>query len=253
MDEIAAGKGRAPKPFMTGEAQVAPSADAVGIRTGVMPTSDAPRRARTQRSRQAARRAMPDFVAPAALHPGRTSAGGEGWGHEIKFDGYRVQLRVEGGEAALRTRKGLDWTEKFQAIAKEAGALPDVLIDGEIVALDHNGAPDFSTLQAALSDGKTDNLVFFAFDLLFADGEDLRRLPLGERKARLEAIAGERGKARANHPLCRAFRGPAAMPFCNRRASCRWKASSPRNSARPIARAAPRAGPRPNAAPATRS
>ena len=131
----------------------------------------------------------------------------DGWCHEIKFDGYRVQLRVEDGEAVLKTRKGLDWTEKFAAIAKEGSALPDVLIDGEIVALDHNGAPDFSTLQAAISDGKTDNLIFFAFDLLFADGEDLRRLPLGERKAQLEAVAGSasEGQSQAD-PLCRAFR-----------------------------------------------
>ncbi len=57
-----------------------------------------------------------------------------------------MQLRVEAGKATLKTRKGLDWTDKFGAIAKEASALPDVLIDGEIVALDHNGAPDFSTL-----------------------------------------------------------------------------------------------------------
>ena len=74
--------------------------------------------------------------------------------HEIKFDGYRVQLRVEDGEATLKTRKGLDWTDKFQAIAKEGSALPDVLVDGEIVALDHNGAPDFSTLQAAIADAQ---------------------------------------------------------------------------------------------------
>ena len=80
------------------------------------------------------------------------------------------------------------------------------MIDGEIVALDHNGAPDFSTLQAALSDGKTDDLIFFAFDLLFADGEDLRALPLGERKARLKALLDARqGQGQAD-PLCRAFR-----------------------------------------------
>ena len=84
------------------------------------------------------------------MHVGRAAAEfGDGWCHEIKFDGYRVQLRVEDGEAALKTRKGLDWTDKFSAIAKEAAALPDVLIDGEIVALDDHGAPDFSTLQAA--------------------------------------------------------------------------------------------------------
>src|ERR1700716_4115610 len=122
---------------------------------------------------------------------------GAGWCHEIKCDGYRVQLRVEDGEATLKTRKGLDWTEKFQAIAKEGDALPDALIDGEIVALDHNGAPDFSTLQAAISDGKTDNLIFYAFDLLFAGGEDLRSVPLGERKARLKKLLETRAKAKA--------------------------------------------------------
>jgi len=99
--------------------------------------------------------AVPDFVAPQLCTPVDRPPNGEGWCHEIKFDGYRLQLRVEDGEAALKTRKGLDWTEKFQAIANEGSALPDVLVDSEIVALDHNGAPDFSTLQAALSDAKT--------------------------------------------------------------------------------------------------
>src|SRR5580765_258735 len=99
-----------------------------------------------------------------------------------------MQLSVENGHAVLRTRKGLDWTDKFGAIARAAKALPDCIIDGEIVALDRNGAPDFAALQAALSDGKTDQLVFFVFDLLFADGEDLRRLPLSDRKSRLEEL-----------------------------------------------------------------
>ena len=107
-----------------------------------------------------------------------------------------MQLRVEGGNATLKTRKGLDWTDKFKTIAKEASALPDVLIDGEIVALDHNGVPHFSALQAALSDGKTDRLMFFAFDLLFAEGKDLRRLPLAERKAQLKQLLEARKKAR---------------------------------------------------------
>jgi bifunctional non-homologous end joining protein LigD len=111
---------------------------------------------------------------------------GAGWVHEVKFDGYRIQLRVESGKAKLLTRKGLDWTEKFSAIAKAAAKLPDGIIDGEVCALDHNGAPDFAALQAALSDGKSDPLIFFAFDLLFADGEDLRSLPLTDRKAQLK-------------------------------------------------------------------
>ncbi len=140
---------------------------------------------------------MPDFVAPELCTPVDRPPGGEGWCHEIKFDGYRVQLRVEDGNAALKTRKGLDWTDKFGAIAKEAGLLPDVLVDGEIVALDHNGAPDFSTLQAAISDGKTENLIFFAFDLLFAGGMDLRSLPLRERKARLKKLLEARARNKA--------------------------------------------------------
>ena len=72
------------------------------------------------------------------------------------------------------------------------------MIDGETVALDHNGVPNFSALQAALSDGKTDDLIFFAFDLLFADGFDLRRLPLIDRKARLEKLLEGRSRKKSN-------------------------------------------------------
>ncbi len=194
MDQIAAGKGKAPKPFMTAKSKRA-AADAVwhSNRSDVVTRPAAP--ASAQKGRKVA--AMPDFVAPQLCtlldHP----PSGEGWCHEIKFDGYRVQLRVEGGEARLKTRKGLDWTDKFAAIAKAASALPDVLIDGEIVALDQRGAPDFSTLQAAISDAKTDKLAFFAFDLLFAEGIDLRALPLSERKAQLKALLEGRPKGKA--------------------------------------------------------
>jgi bifunctional non-homologous end joining protein LigD len=120
--------------------------------------------------------------------------GGEGWGHEIKLDGYRMQLRVEDGRATLKTRKGLDWTEKFSTIAEAASSLPDALIDGEIVALDDKAEPNFAALQAALSDGKTDNLMFYAFDLLFVDEFDLRRQPLRERKRRLRELLQGKGK-----------------------------------------------------------
>jgi bifunctional non-homologous end joining protein LigD len=204
MDQIAKGKGRAPKPFMTAKAGRV-SADAVW-NSNRGDAAEARAESKTAGSRSASAKepkgkkvsAIPDFVAPQLCSSVDRPPGGEGWCHEIKFDGYRVQLRVEDGEATLKTRKGLDWTDKFRAIAKEASALPDALVDGEIVALDHNGAPDFSTLQAALSDGKTDNLIFFAFDLLFADAMDLRRLPLGERKAQLkqslEARPGSKAK-----------------------------------------------------------
>ena len=191
MEQIAAGKGKAPKPFMTGMSRRmnadavwqsnrgdAAEARAEGKRTSAKAAAVKPREVAT----------IPDFVSPELCTAVDRPPNGAGWGHEIKFDGYRVQLRVEHGEATLKTRKGLDWTGQFAAIAREGGVLPDLLIDGEIVALDHAGVPDFSTLQAAIADGKTDDLVFFAFDLLFADGLDLRRLPLRERKARLQQV-----------------------------------------------------------------
>ena len=192
MQQIAAGKGRGPKPFMLAKAKRA-NADAVWhSNRGDVVSSAVP----VKRPAGKLVAAMPDFVAPQLCTAVERPPEGEGWCHEIKFDGYRVQLRVEDGEATLRTRKGLDWTAKFQAIASEASGLPDGLIDGEIVALDGHGAPDFSTLQAALSDGKTDDLVFFAFDLLFAEGADLRRLPLSERKARLQDLLSQARPAR---------------------------------------------------------
>jgi bifunctional non-homologous end joining protein LigD len=204
MAEIAAGTGKAPKPFMTAKSGRT-KADAVwnsnrGEAAEARAENEAAARAapasvKPARGKKIA--AMPDFVAPELCTSVERPPSGEGWCHEIKFDGYRVQLRVEGGEAMLKTRKGLDWTDQFKAIAKEGSALPDLLVDGEVVALDRNGAPNFSTLQAALSDGKSDELIFYAFDLLFAEGEDLRRLPLGERKARLKKMLEAQPKTKA--------------------------------------------------------
>jgi bifunctional non-homologous end joining protein LigD len=98
---------------------------------------------------------------------------------------------------SLKTRKGLDWTAKFWVIAKEAASLADAIIDGEIVALDENGVPDFAALQAVLSEQNTGDLVFYVFDLLFEGADDLRALALVERKGRLEKLlcARKAGKA----------------------------------------------------------
>jgi bifunctional non-homologous end joining protein LigD len=193
MDQIASGKGRAPKPFMAaksgrGKADAVWNSNRGDAAEARAENKKAASRAPAKAARGKKVAALPDFVAPQLCISVDRPPGGEGWCHEIKFDGYRVQLRVEDGEAVLKTRKGLDWTDKFQAIAKEGSSLPDALIDGEIVALDQHGAPEFSALQAAISDGKTDNLIFFAFDLLFADGQDIRPVPLGERKARLKKL-----------------------------------------------------------------
>jgi bifunctional non-homologous end joining protein LigD len=206
MEEIAEGKGKAPKPFMMAKSARGSAADAVwnSNRGDAAEARAANKKPTSAKARAPAKpatgkkvAALPDFVAPELCISVDRPPGGEGWCHEIKFDGYRVQLRVEDGKATLKTRKGLDWTDKFQAIAKEGSSLPDTLIDGEIVALDQHGAPEFSALQAAISDGKTDNLIFFAFDLLFADGEDIRRVPLGERKERLKKLLEARSKGKS--------------------------------------------------------
>ncbi len=187
MAEIKAGKGKAPKPFMLAKGSTA-RADATwdsnrGTAAEARDRTKAPEPAKAKKVSS-----MPDFVPPQLCASVERPPSGAAWCHEIKFDGYRVQLRVEDGDVGLYTRKGLDWAEKFPAIAKEVRSLPDALIDGEIVAVDHKGLPDFSALQAAIACGKTNSLIYFAFDLLFAGGEDLRALPLRERKERLKGL-----------------------------------------------------------------
>jgi bifunctional non-homologous end joining protein LigD len=168
MSEIAAGKGRAPKPFMLESRRLA-RADAIW--NSKEPAAE-----------------MPDFIEPELCKLVERPPSGDEWAHEAKLDGYRMQLRVAGHEATLKTRKGLDWTGKFQPIADRAAKLPDCIIDGEVAALDANGAPDFSALQAALSEGNVDDLVLFAFDLLHLADTDLRKQPLRERKALLKKL-----------------------------------------------------------------
>ncbi len=188
--EIAAGQGRAPKPFMTAGGPVVAKDAVWDSKAGLAP--QLPAEAKPVRKRPApkanAAAAMPGFIEPQLCHPVERPPGGEGWLHEIKFDGYRVQVRIEAGQAVVRTRKGLDWTDRFGAIARACAKLPDAILDGEIVALDPAGAPDFAALQAAIADQRTDQLVLFVFDLLHAGGEDLRPLKLSERKDRLRTL-----------------------------------------------------------------
>lgn len=197
MEEIAAGEGKGPKPFMTG-GRARASAKAVWSSKGADAKDDPPpapaplRAAPAPRLKKAA--ALPGFVPPQLAKSVDRPPPGGGWAHEIKFDGYRLQLRVEDGAATLKTRAGLDWTAKFAEIGRDAEILPDCLVDGEACAMNADGAPDFPALQAALSDGDSSELVFFAFDLLFADGVDLRGLPLRERKARLQALLAKAGR-----------------------------------------------------------
>ncbi|MER9248800.1 DNA ligase D [Mesorhizobium sp. M0590] len=114
---------------------------------------------------------------------------GDRWIHEMKYDGYRVLVAVGGGKARAYTRSGLDWSSRFPSILSEARKLKvrSALIDGEAVVVDAEGRSNFQALQNALK-GAPATIDFYAFDLLQLDGEDLTRLPLLERKAKLEAI-----------------------------------------------------------------
>jgi bifunctional non-homologous end joining protein LigD len=112
---------------------------------------------------------------------------GSQWLHEVKYDGYRALIAIANGKAKIFTRSGLDWTDKFSAIANAAAKLDvsDALIDGEIVAF-KNGKPDFSTLKDAIS--ANGDMTLFAFDLLELNGEDLTKLPNIQRKERLRPL-----------------------------------------------------------------
>jgi bifunctional non-homologous end joining protein LigD len=194
MEAIAEGKGRKPTPFMVSGGPI--PADAVwdsnhGLAADERAASTPVKTIAKKKSRNVV--AMPEFIAPQLCETLARPPATDGWIHEIKFDGYRIQMRVDDGGVTLKTRKGLDWTSKYPAIAAAGAALPDCIIDGEICALDEHGAPDFAALQASLSEGKTGDLVFFAFDLLFEARDDIRERPLTERKDRLQAVLDKPG------------------------------------------------------------
>ncbi len=188
MEQIAEGRGRKPKPFMMDNAEV--NADAVWDSKQGMAADMRKTNSKTNVKRDSSVD-LPKFIAPQLCKSLARPPSGDQWLHEIKFDGYRIQLRSVDGKVTLKTRKGLDWTARFTAIAKVASTFPDCIVDGEICALDDNGAPDFAALQAALSEGKADNLVYFAFDLLHDGTEDLRSKRLVERKARLQRLVAD--------------------------------------------------------------
>src|SRR6185369_7248089 len=145
MEQIKSGKGSAPKPFMLAKGGRAKSkADAVWHsnkgEAEKAPADEAePKVAKREKVEpKHIRGHIPDFIAPQLAKLVDRPPNGEGWGHELKLDGYRLLLRVEKGKATLKTRKGLDWTAKFPEVAATAKSLPDCMLDGEVCALnDH--------------------------------------------------------------------------------------------------------------------
>jgi bifunctional non-homologous end joining protein LigD len=148
------------------------------------------KRVRTGRS-SAEKSEMPGFIKPQLATLKTRAPKGEQWLHEIKFDGYRVQIQLNKGKRKVYTRNGLDWTKRFSVIAGALDIPGQAIIDGEVVVV-HDGRTNFSELQAELAAGNQDRLTFYAFDLLWRDG-DLRGLPQIERKQALLDLLGENG------------------------------------------------------------
>lgn len=132
----------------------------------------------------------PKWIKPQLTRLVDEAPAGSDWLHEIKYDGYRMHARIDGGKIQLLTRTGLDWSHRYQRTIQALTALQlkTAYLDGELCALNSAGVPVFSRLQAAMDEGRTDQLVFFAFDLLFLNDESMVHLPLIKRKERLQRL-----------------------------------------------------------------
>jgi bifunctional non-homologous end joining protein LigD len=137
---------------------------------------------------------MPASLKPQLATAAAVAPGGDEWLHEIKYDGYRLVAYIDGGRVRLVTRGGLDWTEKFPALASRLAKLPikSAILDGELVALRPDGISNFADLQDAISAKRTGQLTYFAFDLLYRDGWDLTGVTLEDRKAALAELVPPR-------------------------------------------------------------
>jgi bifunctional non-homologous end joining protein LigD len=147
----------------------------------------------TAKLEKAKKSAMPTTLSPQLAMLAEHPPMGDQWIHEVKFDGYRVLAFIKAGKVKLLTRRGLDWTAKFAGIARALEKLKadSAIVDGEAVVLDGAGRSDFQALQSSMKDGRGAPAVYFAFDLPFCDGVDLREVPLVERKERLEKLLKE--------------------------------------------------------------
>jgi len=129
---------------------------------------------------------FPGFVKPQLATLRDSVPTGEGWLHEIKFDGYRIQGHLVEGRPALITRSGHDWTLRMTSLAEALAAVPanHLVVDGEVIVPDGKGAADFDALEVALGPrGRSADMLFYLFDILHLDGFDLRAAALIERNA----------------------------------------------------------------------
>ena len=132
---------------------------------------------------------MPGFVEPCDPSLKEKVPTGNGWVYEIKTDGYRAQVHLHNGRVTIYSRSGYDWTDQFAPIAKAASELKirEAVLDGEVTVLGKTGLPDFQALRRELGNRQYTRLVYHAFDLLYFNGQDLRRAPLLKRKEALKS------------------------------------------------------------------
>ena len=133
---------------------------------------------------------FPRFIKPCHPTLRQKAPPGGRWNHEIKLDGYRTQAHLRNGRPAIYTRAGYDWTRRYRTVTDGLATLPanDLILDGEAVVTDLRGIPDFGLLHADLAAARKDRLLYYAFDLLYLDGFDLRGSRLSERKRMLSDL-----------------------------------------------------------------
>jgi bifunctional non-homologous end joining protein LigD len=150
----------------------------------------APRRGTTTETTPARPGSPPAFVEPQLAQLVKSAPDGDDWLHELKFDGYRILARLDGGKATLLSRRGLDWTASFPTVraAIEQLAARSAIVDTEVAVVLPDGRTSFQALQNAFGATAPRGLACFAFDLLFVDGVDLRARPLEARKERLKSL-----------------------------------------------------------------
>jgi bifunctional non-homologous end joining protein LigD len=136
--------------------------------------------------------ALPSRWKPQLATPAEAPPRGPGWLHEIKYDGYRTLVFVDKGSVRLVTRNGLDWTDRYGALARAFHKLAckSAILDGEVVVQDPRGVTSLDLLERALADGETHALTYFAFDLCHLDGHDLSGARLIDRRKALAGLVG---------------------------------------------------------------
>jgi bifunctional non-homologous end joining protein LigD len=133
---------------------------------------------------------LPDFIPPQLATLVKEAPSGDEWLHELKFDGYRMQCRIDHGKVRFWSRNQIDWSAKFPGIAKaiRSIAATTAILDGEVVVMDSRGHTSFQKLQKTMGTGGDSGFIFEIFDLMYLDGFNLMKSPLSERKRLLKEL-----------------------------------------------------------------